>query len=253
LALGNSCTFGWGVTYEECWTKLLEDRLNKIIAPDAEVINAGIPGYSSHQGRILFNELLSLQPDVVLIMFGWNDHWRAGQDISDAEQKSPPELILKLQNTFSRLRLYKLMRQVMLTVSEDTTIVRMGDINGKRRVSPDEFFENLKAIVTLARQNGIKPVLLIPPIASLENYQLGAVSPLHLLHQRYQEQVLRASQYLMAPVVDLQSVFDRHRDLFDDPLNDPIHFNERGHLLAAESIFSGISSAVLPKADSLEN
>ena len=81
VTLGNSCTFGWGVRYEDSWGYRLERILNREL-PDTsfEVINAGIPGYSSHQGKTYFaEELLGLAPDMVLIMFAWNDHSRSGR------------------------------------------------------------------------------------------------------------------------------------------------------------------------------
>ncbi len=41
-----------------------------------------LSGYSSHQGRVLaelYGE--TLEPDLAVIYFGWNDHWRAYQTI----------------------------------------------------------------------------------------------------------------------------------------------------------------------------
>ena len=52
-----------------------------------EVINAGIPGYTSLQGeRFLKSDLLKLEPDIVPIMFAWNDHWAAASGIADKDQ-----------------------------------------------------------------------------------------------------------------------------------------------------------------------
>ena len=66
VALGNSCTFGWGVSLEETYTAQLETML----MGRCEVINAGVPGYTSLQGRRLFQRhLVGLQPDFVLILF----------------------------------------------------------------------------------------------------------------------------------------------------------------------------------------
>lgn len=244
LALGNSCTFGWGVPYEKSWTHLLEQKLNVQLNKNVEIVNGGIPGYSSHQGKILFEQLINLKPDLVLIMFGWNDHWRAGKDISDAEQNTPPEIVIGLQNIFSKLKLYKLIRKATLKVTEDTTHVRIDDITGKQRVSTDEFFGNIKEIISTAQKNNIVPILLIPPIASLENYQLGQSSPLHTLHHRYQQQIIKVSQYLNVPLVNLQTEFDLHNNLFDNPFDDPIHFNIAGCQIVSESILPVVKSAL---------
>ncbi len=242
LALGNSCTFGWGVSFEKCWTELLESQLNEGIAGDSiGVVNAGVPGYSSYQGKIHLQKLLYLKPDIVLIIFGWNDHWRAGRDISDAEQNSPPQVVIDLQNELSQLMLYKLIRKATLTLTEDTAFVRLDDISGKRRVSPDEFSENLKTIIKIANENGIKPILVIPPMAALEIYFAGMESNFHMLHQRYQELIIRVGEYQNVPVVNLQIPFASYNDLYDDAHGDPIHFNEKGHEIVAKSIAEAIT------------
>jgi len=244
LALGNSCTFGWGVMYDDCWTMQLQKLLKETYAKDSyEVINAGIPGYTSYQGKILFKKLLPLKPDRVLIMHGWNDHWRAGRDVSDAEQNPPPQFIFDIQNSLSKLKLYKLLRKMTLSLSEDTTLAQMDDITGKRRVSQKEFSLNLKEIIAMARENNIEPILLVPPIASLENY-IGSDmhSNFHLIHKKYQDVIITVGEYENVQVVNLQTQFDKHNDLFSDARNDPIHFNEKGHRVAADEIFGSMSA-----------
>ena len=55
-----------------------------------EVMNAGVAGYSSHQGVLRFlQEVDRYQPDLVLVSFGWNDAAEAiGQP--DKTFKIPP-------------------------------------------------------------------------------------------------------------------------------------------------------------------
>ncbi|MBN1210986.1 MAG: SGNH/GDSL hydrolase family protein [candidate division Zixibacteria bacterium] len=238
LALGNSCTFGWGVDQDYTWVSQLEKILERQF-PDnnCEVINAGIPGYSSHQGKILLKEkLLDLKPDMVLIMFGWNDHFAAGKGISDLEQKMPGRFIIGLQNFFSRFKTYQLMRKIILSASEKQEFVSLGQMEGKRRVSPQEFYVNLAAIAHLARENNAQPVLLVPPIACAQTYFNGTLSQLHVIHQAYQNRIRAVAQKEHIPLIDLQAEFDRYRDLFTDAYGDPTHFNENGHRLTAETI-----------------
>ena len=67
LTLGNSCTFGWGLLLKETFAGRLQDILGEAY----DVVNAGVPGYSSYQGRLFFeDELVELQPDIAVIMFG---------------------------------------------------------------------------------------------------------------------------------------------------------------------------------------
>lgn len=72
--LGDSCTW-------DSYPELAEPILNAALAGTGrfvETINLAVPGYSSHQGRILAERYAgSLGPDLVVIQFGWNDHWAA--------------------------------------------------------------------------------------------------------------------------------------------------------------------------------
>lgn len=249
LALGNSCTFGWGVEYDNIWTTRLERMLSKH-APNENIqlINAGVPGYSSHQGKIYFaNELLELKPDIVLISFAWNDQWPAGKGTTDAEQESGSELLIAAQNIVSKLRTYRLMRKVVLGFSEQEVQVSLDQNSGKRRVPLEQFYKNLLGIIEIARENKIEPVLLIPPVASLENYFTGTVSDFHQRHLLYQSQIIRAAKYAKAEVIDLQTEFDLYSDLFTDAEADPVHFNEKGHQVVAEVIARALMSELTSK------
>ena len=246
IALGNSCTFGWGVTYEDTWVHRLQLLLNEQLPNrTVELINAGVPGYSSLQGkRYLSDDLVALRPDMVLVMFGHNDHFPAGRGISDSAQELSNSLLIESQNLLSKLRLYRLLRKGLLQLTSDTTQARLDDIGSAKRVSRPEFFSNVREIVRSARNAGAQPILLIPPVASLENYYEGTVSNFHHLHELYQKEMIRASQYEEAPTVDLQAAFDHYRTLFDDVNNDPIHFNQQGHEVAAQAIAEAIAPLI---------
>jgi len=73
LFLGDSCTFQG---YPQRVADLLAQRPDPRLR--VEAVNLGVPGYSSHQGRIvaeLYGEVF--EPDLVFAAFGWNDHWLA--------------------------------------------------------------------------------------------------------------------------------------------------------------------------------
>ena len=75
LCLGDSFTFALGVRLEDLYVKQLERRL----AGDPgdariEVINAGVAGYNTRQELITLLTLgFSLEPDLVVVGFYWND------------------------------------------------------------------------------------------------------------------------------------------------------------------------------------
>lgn len=69
LALGDSMTWGAGVSYDETFTALLEGSL-QAAAPGAEVINVGVPGWGPHEEFHLLKVYgITLQPDMVLLDF----------------------------------------------------------------------------------------------------------------------------------------------------------------------------------------
>lgn len=239
LALGNSCTFGWGVAKEHTWTTLLEQQLQTAFPNNnIDVINAGVPGYSSFQGMNYFkNELITkVEPDIVLMMFGWNDQWSAGKNITDAEQQMPNMLILGLQNIFSKMKFYQLFRKLILSTTEKQEVVALDKQSGKKRVSVLEFKNNLQSIIRAAKDNSITPVLMVPPVASVENYFKGQISKFHNQHARYQKQVINSAKYEDINYINHQPNFDLHNDLFDNPNDDPIHFNIKGQKVFSESI-----------------
>lgn len=235
LALGNSCTFGWGVIADSIFTARLQQRL-----PDYRVLNRGVPGYSSHQGRVLFDRVTSrIAPEITLIMFGWNDHWPAGADISDSEHDPLPQWALDVQNALSRLRTFQMLRRVTLNLSapDESGRPRFDRVAGKRRVGLTEFRGNLRAIIERTRFIGSEPILLIPPIAALEVYLPDAgASAFHDLHARYQRAIAETAAATGALLIDLQPAFDARSDLFDYPLEDPAHFNAAGHAVVADEV-----------------
>lgn len=243
IALGNSCTFGWGVKLQHTWVYRLGEMLNQqLVGITCETINAGIPGYSSYQGKLYLAELLRLKPDMLLIMFGWNDHYPAGKGIADVDQRPPGRLVSSIQNLLGRLKLYQLVRKTVLSLVDPGTEIPLTDVAPPRRVTTDQFVSNLSEIIDTARVHGIVPVLLIPPIASAANYLAGGPSDFHRMHAAYRDVIWAVGGQKDVPVMDLQSLFDRYNTLFNKPRFDPVHFNEHGHLLIAEAV----ADAVLP-------
>ncbi|MBU8932506.1 MAG: SGNH/GDSL hydrolase family protein [candidate division Zixibacteria bacterium] len=240
LGLGNSCTFGWGVAYETGYLRQLETMLTG----EYEVINGAIPGYTSLQGKRFYeSDLRSLGPDIVLILFAFNDHWAAASQIADKDQQPPPQFLLDIQNNLSRLHTYRLMKKLLLVMIEqdrDSLFDRSAPVY---RVGPDDFRDNIESLCQRIRDDGARPILLTSPIPLLATYYPpGHRSPLHSFHEKYNRIIREIASISNIKMVDLAVEFDRHTGLFDDPLVDAIHFNARGHHVAARIIHEHLTS-----------
>jgi len=76
LVLGDSMTFGHGVSAEEAYPNVLERLYAERGGGRVEVINAGVKGYGTDQEIVLFFERLQrLRPDVVVVGLYVNDFY----------------------------------------------------------------------------------------------------------------------------------------------------------------------------------
>ncbi len=56
LLVGSSVTFGWGVKPEDAFAGILGRRLRERDAGEWDAINAGVPGYTSHQSLVTLDQ-----------------------------------------------------------------------------------------------------------------------------------------------------------------------------------------------------
>ncbi len=136
-ALGCSTTFGWGVNADQAWPELLEMHLG------VEVINAGVPGHSSHQGRAVALDLIKQKPDALILSWMVRDVQRA--PIADKQAQAPKGL----RTTRIFRWLFKRRRS------------ELGEPqNGVHRVAPKDFGLNYQEVIQAASLANI-PVLVV--------------------------------------------------------------------------------------------
>ena len=241
IALGNSCTFGWGIDSDLIYTR----RLEQILDERYQIINAGVPGYSSFQGQVYFeSELVKLKADYVLILFGWNDHWAAANGIADKEQRLLSQFIINLQNMLSNFHLYRAIKKILLSSIESDIDSLFDRQDPVYRVSLADYEKNIRSICQAVRNNQAIPVLITAPIPSLENYYSpGSRSWLHQYHEYYNQTIRKIVRQDSVLLVEAALEFDKYTNLYDDASLDPIHFNTKGHQLLAQLIAVQISAS----------
>ena len=238
LTLGNSCTFGWGLDEADTYPA----RLQQLVGPGVDVINGGVPGYSSYQGRVFFEEdLHKLEPDIVLVMFGWNDIWAAANGIPDKEQEFPPRAVIAVQNQLSRLHTYRLLKKLLLSPIEQNPDSLFSRQHPIYRVSPEDFAANLRAICREVRESGGVPVLMTAPLPSEKFFVISGTSANVLRFRAAYNQITRdVAGSEDVRLIDLERDLDGRVRAFDNPSLDPMHFNAAANALAAELIAEAI-------------
>lgn len=241
IAVGDSVTFGAEMSYPA----LLEECLGS----SYEVINAGVPGYSSFQGlKLLEKYLPAYQPDVLIVMYGWNDHWLAW-GFSDSEQKFS---FADTSRRFSLLRELKIFQFLAWLLSGTERITP-----SKFRVSLNEYRANIQQIIALANAHGAKVMLLTAPSAlslgvvpdflfhlkfiddNPDSPQSQTAMRLKKLHESYNDVVRGiAAENPDVKLVDISKQWDGLdvSKFFRNPSKDVIHPNGDGYRLIARTI-----------------
>jgi lysophospholipase L1-like esterase len=226
LVLGDSCAFGFGLEAEEAWPARLATHL-QAAGCAAEVLNAGVPGYTSMQGVVLAGRLMPrLQPDLVLVAFGWNDSsiW---DGLTDRQQ-----LIASKQREEDRIPLLERSRAYLLL--RKLTLQGLRALRGREalppRVPPAEFAENLATLARMAHAAGAYPLLVAWPF---RDQLADPTRP----RTAWQERMAVSG----LPLVDLVAEFREQGS--PDLFLDEGHANAAGADLAAQAIARAVLAA----------
>ncbi len=165
LVLGDSTWFGHGVPDDRTFPAQLEARL-RADGLDVDVINAGIPGYSTEQTRILLDEVgWGLEPDMLLIGSLWSDNnvdsFR-DQDLLETARVARENPLFA--SHFFRLLAGAVDRARGGTGARIVTWTKQSQFptHGGRRVPLQRYAENLDVMAREAAAKGIGTALIGP-------------------------------------------------------------------------------------------
>src|SRR5262245_12981977 len=254
LGLGDSFTFGWGVSQDETFLKQLERELRVRTGRSVEVINAGVPGWGLSQFDLfLRRDDLNYSPDIIVIAYFVDD--LSGPINSGVIGEDPP-LIVQQQEVpvkggiLHYSRLFNFMKSVGHWVREKNRRARtayLHDFDERRKewskrsnylmVKPDDeadtkfkgylldYLLDFKRIASERRASLF--VMFIPDVAQLYHSETQYINGV----------LAEMTKELEIPFIDMTQVFETSRDPTTYYLwpKDP-HTNARGHLEMAKAL-----------------
>ena len=241
LVLGDSVSWE-----QEGWVSMLAEHIER---PELEAVNAAIPGYTTHQERLLFEtELAATKPDLVVLQYCLNDNHRFLHELTDdgrwlVRQDARQALIPTGGGLIDRLSrssylIYELRKHVYLSRNRDGGFFPW-DTNPDFAPAWQEASwvgqsEELGYMRDIARQVGAPLAVVVVPYGS----QLGAK-----YLERDAEYTLKPQRRLSAiceshelPLLDTYGAFFERRaeKIFKD--GDPVHLTPLGHRILARTV-----------------
>jgi lysophospholipase L1-like esterase len=226
------------------WPEALQEVLNQFRSPAGrryEVVNAGVAGYSSHQGLLRFQQEVKVyQPDLVIVSFGWNDVALA---VGRPDHEFQPSwLQVHLLRWLFNSRLYLvLLENIPLRNSSaiDQTLPAVA------RVPVTQYLANMERFANLARQHGAPIVFLTRPHRE-PAITLSRLPPWRGNVPSYNAALRGWAVERRLPLLDVEALFDNLGAAY---FYDECHLTMDGHRTLAEALGSVLSrEALLPDA-----
>ena len=229
VCLGDSVTYGAGVSFEETYERQLEKILNARRV-DAKVINAGIGSQCAWHGlERLEKDVIRFNPDMVAICFGLNDGALSSQTLWDewkaklAQRESSGSINQQRIDSIHQEKSARLIPSVPLA----------------------EFETHLRTLVAQLRARTQAKVYLLTFNSVSENYQNSQWSPELRRRQRsvydeYRHRVLEIASKMKLKSADVYQRFERSGKSLLNP--DGIHPNAKGMAVYADELFKQILS-----------
>jgi lysophospholipase L1-like esterase len=256
VALGGSTTYGmYSKNGVDVWPALLEKKLQVQWGPQLEILNLGIPGYTTHELIGVAAMLVpTLTPDIVLIHVGANDAFSAcypdegGPDntnfrYSFSYKPIPGVLLFLMRNS-------KLIRVLAYRYAVSAKGYLPGDmiaamqyrhpsdedaVKNAAKATGKYFRQNIDSLIALVKNTGAIPVLLTHPLNPQWEYPTKVFYQAMVeAHRRNNRIVMELAQLRNVPMVDLYASM-RDVRYFNDAIHEtPAGMEAKALLLAPE-------------------
>ena len=269
-ALGGSTTYSSFVDdYRHSYPRQLEAYLHQNGFDHVQVINAGVPGYSSHQNLInLQFRVLPLQPDLVIIYQGYNDisrrlvHPPASYKADNSGHVAPsvsPSVMpaiqeysallralgvqLGLTQPHSAIRLHfarravssfqrEFQRQWPLGIYPSGIFAQVSALDMIKNNPPIYFERNLRHMLAVAGRHDVDVLLLTFATTPGYDHVVVASDAYQFALAQHNDITRAAAESSPARFYDLRAAFPEDPSLFVDGF----HFNAKGNRLRGQLI-----------------
>jgi lysophospholipase L1-like esterase len=229
MTLGDSSVFGFGVDEAAVFGAVASARLTRTWGAEVTSVNGGTPGYTSVQALQTLQDVgLQVQPDIVVIATLWSDLFQTDAPIERAGGRKHPSA------------LYRLTTRALAPWLPAPTVGWLEGDNGapalgrEARVGLERYRQTLDSLVSVSRQLGATPVVLILPApADLDS------EPLPSTISAYRKELrLLASRHGLV-LVDGAAIF-RKMSASNADFYDQVHPSVSGHLKLGEALADSI-------------
>ena len=240
VCLGDSVTFGYRVPvvwperpkdYDPEWLPypmLLEKQLRAANpGRPIEVIDMAVPGYTSHQGLAwLRRDIGKLQPDLLVVSFGWND-----VSISDAADREMIKTSWKVVTARWLIDHSQAFAHATRWLRARKQAGPPPVITQVPRVSQYEYVNNILSIVGLAREHGAASIVIAAP------YRDSVTNPpeAQAMYQ-YRAALKSATRQNEVPFLEILELTEAAHPSNTGWFGELIHPNHMGHRLMASEL-----------------
>ncbi len=223
LCLGDSATYGVGVSIEDSWPTRAQAELQQHSRRPLRFINHGVPGYTTWQAMAwLEREGRALEPDLVLFASCHNDH-------SDSQEADPAWIgesasRRQVRRILMSPALVQILRAMLLSPPRHPGIPALERPNF--RVSLDQRRSALDRVRDLCHQDGRPLVLVLMPLG-LKPWPAGD----------YITDFRRYAARNHLPLIDAQLAAEESTDWrFFFPPGDTVHPTAEGQRVVASEV-----------------
>lgn len=238
LLLGDSSVYGHGVGQQYTFAH----HLNNALGPSIEVINLGVPGYSSAQSlNLLELRGWELEPDLIVVASLWSDNnfdAFVDKELLSEQLAFSGGWMGSLSRVLTHSALYRWLDWKLRLARRAETVTTVGWILGQtptgglRRVEVNDYADNLLRFADeAALQNSA-----VMYMSLANSVDLGAPTDGAIAWTLYREVMESVAAHTGSPFFEVVPVFEASGADWADLFIDELHPSQKGHKLIADAL-----------------